>query len=68
MNSSLQCLSNTFELSKYFTSMKFMEDINVDNPLGSGGKLAEAYGRLLHEMWDLEGSVVRPSTFKKILG
>lgn len=35
MNSSLQCLSNTYELTYYFLSDAYHIDINKKNPLGS---------------------------------
>ena len=51
MNSMLQCLSNTEPLTKFFMSGEYTKDINQTNPLGMGGRLAEAYGNLLREMW-----------------
>jgi ubiquitin C-terminal hydrolase len=47
MNSGLQCLSNTIELTKYFCFNIFKNDINKKNPLGMGGKLALAYAELI---------------------
>ena len=41
MNSVLQCLSNTYSLTEYFLEGKYKEEINVDNALGHGGKLAQ---------------------------
>lgn len=35
MNSSLQCLSNTYELTYYFLSDAYQPDLNKKNPLGS---------------------------------
>lgn len=43
MNSGLQCLSNTTELTKYFLFDLYKKDINAKNPLGMGGKLAVSY-------------------------
>ena len=68
MNSSIQCLSNTYELTKYFLDMRFKHDINSSNPLGTEGRLVKAYAQLLNEMWNGEDPVVRPSMFKKVLG
>jgi len=41
MNSSIQCLSNTYELTKFFLegNYKFMADLKVKNPLGTEGRL-----------------------------
>jgi len=47
MNSGLQCLSNTLELSKYFLFGYYKLEINKTNPLGMGGKLAKAYHTLI---------------------
>ena len=46
MNSGLQCLSNTTELTKYFCFNLYKQEINKSNPLGLGGRLAEAYAEL----------------------
>lgn len=35
MNSALQCLSNTWPLTKYFLDDHFKSEINMDNPLGT---------------------------------
>ncbi|CAI2373272.1 unnamed protein product [Moneuplotes crassus] len=68
MNSSIQCLSNTYILTKFFLTEKFKEDINTDNVLGTGGKLAIQFARLMNEMWNDEAPVVTPWSFKKIVG
>lgn len=70
MNSSLQCLSNTYELTKYFLEQKFkfILDLEVKNPLGTEGRLVMAYAKTLNQMWNMESSVVTPDMFKKILG
>jgi len=47
MNSAIQCLSHTEVLTRHFLSNKYEDDLNVDNPLGTGGKLANDYGALL---------------------
>jgi len=51
MNSGLQCLSNTQELTKYFILGLYKKDINKFNPLGQKGYFAEAYAELIDEMW-----------------
>lgn len=51
MNSGLQCLSNTTELTKYFLFGHYKNDINKNNPLGLGGKLAVSYVELIKDMW-----------------
>jgi len=68
MNSSLQCLSNCWELSNYFLSELYSKDLNTDNPIGNEGKVAMAYAKLMNEMWFENQQVVVPRTFKKTLG
>jgi ubiquitin C-terminal hydrolase len=46
VNSTLQCLSNTPGLTDYFLEKKHIPQINRENPLGWGGKVADAYGTL----------------------
>ena len=51
MNSSLQCLAHTAPLREYFLSGDFKRDLNTDNPLGTGGELANEFAELLIQMW-----------------
>ena len=69
MNSSIQCLSNTFELTQFFIEKKYKSLINREykNPLGTDGRLVQAWAKLISEMWVNSGSVVRPDLFKRIL-
>ena len=62
MNSSLQCLSNTFELTKFFldSKFKFISQFEVKNPLGTEGRLVMAYAKLVNEMWHLNSNSVAP--------
>ena len=64
MNSALQCLSNTVELSDYFLNDHYIAEINRDNPLGMKGKIAEEYGKLVKELWAGKFSSVAPRDFK----
>lgn len=70
MNSSLQCLSNCYELTKFFLTghFKSLVDRPEKNPLGTEGRLVMAYAKTLSEMWNSDSSVVRPDMFKRILG
>ncbi|GAN08057.1 ubiquitin carboxyl-terminal hydrolase 4-like [Mucor ambiguus] len=51
MNSALQCLSNTPQLTRYFLSGEYRRDLNTSNALGLDGDLAEAYAKLLRDIW-----------------
>ncbi|PPQ64778.1 hypothetical protein CVT24_007864 [Panaeolus cyanescens] len=55
MNSALQCLAHTKELTDYFLSGVYTDELNRDNPLGMGGAIAEAFGALLHRIWATSG-------------
>jgi hypothetical protein len=68
MNSIIQCLSSTVPLARYFLDGSYRRHINRDNPLGSKGKLAEAYCHLITQMWNAQETVVAPSVFKDVVG
>jgi ubiquitin carboxyl-terminal hydrolase 4/11/15 len=68
MNSALQCLSNTHILTEYFLKNAHILEINKNNPLGMGGLVAEAYGKLIQEIWAQGKSVISPARFKAIIG
>lgn len=68
MNSILQCLSNTKPLTDLFFLTRYLKDLNKDNKLGHGGKLASCYAKLVHDMWCNEFSKVVPREFKTMIG
>ena len=51
MNSCIQCLSNILPLTKYFLFDKYKNDININNPMGSEGKIVTSYVELLKILW-----------------
>lgn len=63
MNSTLQCLAHTEPIRKYFLSGEYKNDLNIDNPLGTGGELATQFAMLMGEMWG-----VQPSKRRNVLG
>jgi ubiquitin C-terminal hydrolase len=56
MNATLQCLAHTWPLRQYFLSGQFRDDLNRENPLGTGGELAIEFAKLLQEMWGLSSN------------
>ena len=64
MNSSIACLSNCTELTTYFLSDKYKQNINKKNKYGLGGKLAKAWHDLLEEYWNSKASYGNPSNVK----
>ena len=64
MNSSLQCLSNTEMLTKYFLSGDYSKEINTGNLDSSKGAIAKAYYNLINLMWKEGEKVIAPREFK----
>lgn len=68
MNSILQCVSNTEAITKLFLEDRYKAQINTDNPLGHGGRLASAYAKLIKDMWSNAYSKIIPREFKYTIG
>ncbi|CEI91625.1 Putative Ubiquitin carboxyl-terminal hydrolase [Rhizopus microsporus] len=68
MNSALQCLSNTPELTKWFLADNYKNELNRDNPLGMKGQVAEAYGELIEKLWSGHSHSFAPRDFKYTIG
>jgi len=68
MNSVLQCLNRIEPLTDYFLKGMLSEDINENNPLGSGGRIAKSYAALLGDMWSGEYSILAPQELKGTVG
>lgn len=68
MNSALQCVRGVEELTKYFLTGEYEEELNTDNPLGYHGQVAVTYGRLLKEIYREPKSSVTPREFKSTIG
>ncbi|KAK6436180.1 hypothetical protein LTR95_007632, partial [Oleoguttula sp. CCFEE 5521] len=68
MNSALQCIRSVEELAIYFLQDAYKQEINANNPLGSGGLMAKKYGELLNNIYgDNATSSYTPTNFKKTL-
>jgi ubiquitin C-terminal hydrolase len=68
MNSGLQCLGNIPELRAYFLEKHYVKEINTKNVLGTKGDMAEAFAKLLKEVWTNDGQPVVPRYIKDVLG
>lgn len=64
MNATLQCLSATVLLSRYMLDGTFKKAINLQNPLGTRGALAEAFAQLLRVMWSQQYASLSPNSFR----
>ncbi|RSM09585.1 hypothetical protein CDV31_007598 [Fusarium ambrosium] len=68
MNSALQCVRSVEELTKYFLTDDYVDEVNKTNPLGYNGKVAMTYGNLLKEIYTEGRSSVVPRDFKTTIG
>lgn len=68
MNSALQCVRSVEELTKYFLTDEFVDEVNKTNPLGYNGKVATTYGQLLKEIYSESRGSVTPREFKNTIG
>ncbi|KAI5612333.1 ubiquitin carboxyl-terminal hydrolase 19 isoform X1, partial [Silurus asotus] len=67
MNSVIQSLSNTRELRDYFHDRAFETELNCNNPLGTGGRLAIGFAVLLRALWKGTHHAFQPSKLKAIV-
>lgn len=51
MNCALQCLGHSPIFREYFLSYRFVDDVNPKNVLGTKGKIATAYSKLMNSLW-----------------
>lgn len=69
MASALQCLSHVKELYEYFIAGTHLAELNDDNPLGYGGRVATAFAKLLAQLFaDDVSKAVAPRELKTVLG
>jgi len=68
MNTAIQCLSHTIPLTDFFVgSSIWRKDLNTENCLGTGGKLAIQFAKLVEQMWNSNNGAVTPKSFKIIV-
>ncbi|KAF2361453.1 Zinc finger MYND-type [Trinorchestia longiramus] len=69
MNSVLQTLLNTRELRDYFLSPQnyYQKELNKNNPLGQGGKLAVAFAVLMRIAWTNGNRSFAPTKLKAVM-
>ena len=67
MNSAIACFSNTIELTTYFLTKQYKDDLNPENKLGCQGKLANEWYKLLKEYWIGNKKKGDPSKLKSII-
>ncbi|KAJ9119135.1 hypothetical protein QFC22_003626 [Naganishia vaughanmartiniae] len=65
MNSTLQCLSATYPLARFFRDGSYKRAINTVNPMGTKGDLAKAFATLISVLWNEQYTFLSPVTFRK---
>lgn len=68
MNSTIQCLSGTGPLARYFLDGSYKRHLCRENPLSSKGRIADSYSQLIKSMWLSQEGVINPSQFKNVVG
>ena len=69
MNSALQCLTHVEEIAKYFLSGAHSLELNVENPLGMQGQIANAFAGLMRNLYATPTKrSYSPMEFKRTLG
>lgn len=66
LNSCLQCLSNTEDLTKYFLNGDFIQEINNNNSSTNKGEISRAYNKLINKMWKENNNIIRPNKFLEV--
>ncbi|KNE64152.1 hypothetical protein AMAG_19123 [Allomyces macrogynus ATCC 38327] len=67
MASALQCMSNTpYLIRDYLVPGKWQAEVNLDNPLGMQGAMAQAFADLMAQMWSetSPATAIAPRPFK----
>lgn len=66
MNCALQCLGHSPIFREYFLSYRFVDDVNAKNVLGTKGKIAAAYSKLMNSLWrERDLSYCVPAEFRE---
>ena len=73
LNSAIQSLSNTRQLTEYFLTNRYRADINKSNRLGMQGEVAKSYASLIKKLWQGDGkdkilASYAPRDFKRTIG
>jgi ubiquitin carboxyl-terminal hydrolase 4/11/15 len=67
MNSALQCIRATEELTAFFLENRWKTELNGDNPLGHNGQIARCYAGFLDSVYQPGQSSFAPRNFKSVL-
>ncbi|KAJ6232750.1 ubiquitin carboxyl-terminal hydrolase 11 [Anaeramoeba flamelloides] len=67
MNSSLQCLFNLKSLREYFLNDHYLQEINPNNPHGTGGELVHEFANIYKKYWEGNTDLIKPKKIKSII-
>lgn len=67
LNSAVQCLAHVKTLSLFFLTNHHLYDVNIENPLGNGGRLASAYETSIKDMYFASQKSISPSNLKRAI-
>ncbi|KAI0642296.1 cysteine proteinase [Trametes meyenii] len=65
MNSTIQCLSATVPFTSFFKDGRWRNAVNMVNPMGTKGNLANAFANILRDLWQGENGTLSPVTFRR---
>ncbi|KAI0036203.1 hypothetical protein K488DRAFT_76118 [Vararia minispora EC-137] len=65
MNATIQCLSATSPFAQFFRDGSWSKAVNMLNPLGTKGAIAEAFSTLVRDMWNGQMPYITPFAFRK---
>ena len=51
LSAAMQCLIHTDALKHFFLSQCYQEDINLENPIGHKGLVADTFAELMMLLW-----------------
>jgi len=63
----LKCLAHSNPLVAHFLSDRYTSEINVMNPLGTGGKLVKEFARTMRDMYFSPSSALSPTGLKRAI-
>lgn len=67
MNSTIQCLSGTVSLARYFLDGSYRHALNRDNSLGTRGVVTESFAKLIRTMWQSQLPHYSPADFREAI-
>src|SRR3546814_16668628 len=61
-------MSHMAPITRYFLTNRYVNDLNLNNPLGSGGVIAREYDAVLKDLWLGSSRAISPIPLKRAIG